>query len=154
LTNVWARRGSRPTALQQTEYQWVYLFASTNACTGESTALIAPSVSTDLMNTHLQHIAEQVGPDRHVVLVLDNAGWHVARALRIPGNITFLPLPSYSPQLNAAERPWGYLRQHYLSNRVYKDYDELFTATSEAWNRLSQETLRSLCATAWVTRMN
>lgn len=106
------------------------------------------------MNTHLKHIAQQVGADRHVVLVLDQAGWHVAKELQVPANITLLPLPPYSPELNAAERPWAYLRQHYLSNRVYKDYNELFAFVCQAWNRLDQSILKSLCATNWVERMN
>ena len=147
-------RGSRPTALRQTEYEWVYLFAAINATTGESTALVAPTVNTDYMTAHLEHISRQVGEKRHVVLVLDQAGWHVAKALHVPTNITLLSLPPYSPELNAAERPWAYLRQHYLSNRVYQDYDALFAFVCQAWNRLDQATLQSLCATAWVQRMN
>ena len=117
-------------------------------------ALLAPTVNTEIMNLHLEHISQQVGPTRHVVLVLDGAGWHVAKALKVPENITLLPLPPYSPELNAAERPWGYLRQHYLSNQVYRDYNEIFTETMLAWNRLTPECLRSLCATGWVERMN
>ena len=89
-----------------------------------------------------------------MVLVLDRAGWHRAKALQVPTNITLLFLPPYSPELNAAERPWGYLRQHYLSNRIYRDYDELFAQTTAAWNRLPQDRLRSLCSTAWVERIN
>ena len=154
LTRLWAPRGSRPTAVKQTEYEWVYLFASINATTGESVALVSPTVNTHYMNAHLEHISRQVGPSRHVVLILDRAGWHVAKALQVPENITLFSLPSYSPELNAAERPWGYLRQHYLSNRVFRDYDELFAQTIAAWNRLPQDRLRSLCATAWVERMN
>ena len=154
MTTVWAPRGSRPTAIKQTEYEWIYLMASVNPQTGESVALLAPTVNTDYMNAHLRHLSQQVGPQRHVVLVLDGAGWHVAKALVIPENITLLPLPPYSPELNAAERPWAYLRQHYLSNRAYHDYDELFAVTMAAWNRLDQETLRSLCHTSWVERVN
>jgi transposase len=147
-------RGTRPTAIRQTEYEWVYLFAAVNAHTGESTALVAPTVNTDYMNAHLDHISRQVGEHRHVVLVLDQAGWHRAKALQVPANITLLPLPPYSPELNAAERPWAYLRQHYLSNRVYKDYDQLFIFVCQVWNRLDQATLQSLCRTEWVERMN
>jgi transposase len=154
LTRVWAQRGSRPSAVKQTEYEWIYLFASINAATGESVALISPTVNTHYMSAHLDHISKQVGPARHVVLVLDRAGWHLAKALQLPANITLLPLPPYSPELNAAERPWGYLRQHYLSNRIYRDYDHLFQEAANAWNQLDQERLRSLCATTWVERMN
>jgi transposase len=151
---LWALRGTRPTAVKQTEYEWVYLFASVNAQTGESVALLAPTVNTAIMNLHLRHLSQQVGPARHVVLVLDGAGWHVAKALQVPANITLFHLPPYAPELNAAERPWAYLRQHYLSNRVYRDYDQLFADTRTAWNRLTPQRLRSLCTTDWVERMN
>ena len=60
LTKVWAAKGSRPTAVKQTEYEWVYLFAAVNPVTGESSALLAPTVNTDLMNAHLKLISKQV----------------------------------------------------------------------------------------------
>ena len=69
-------------------------------------------------------------PGAHVILVLlDQAGWHMAKALSVPANVTLLHLPPYSPGLNPAERVWAYLRSHYLSNRVFKDYDDLFNTT-------------------------
>ncbi|MGD0461036.1 MAG: hypothetical protein ABSB74_00970 [Tepidisphaeraceae bacterium] len=27
ITNIWAKTGSRPTAVRQTRYEWVYLYA-------------------------------------------------------------------------------------------------------------------------------
>ena len=154
LTAVWARQGSRPTAVKQTEYEWLYLFAAVNPVTGQSAALISPTVNTDYMNAHLQILAHEAGPGVQIVLVLDGAGWHVAKALKIPGNITLLPLPPYSPELNPVERVWAYLRQHYLSNRVYRDYDDLSQQTTLAWNRLDAPRLQSLCHTSWITREN
>jgi transposase len=152
LTRVWAETGSRPSAVRQTEYEWAYLYAAVNPRTGSSSALIAPTVNTAYMNAHLRFIGEEAGPDVHVVLVLDQAGWHVAKGLKVPANVTLLHLPPYSPELNGAERIWAYLRSHYLSNRVYKDYDELFEAIKAAWNRLDQERLMSLTHTRWSER--
>jgi transposase len=152
LTRVWAERGSRPTAVRQTEYEWAYLFAAVNPLTGVSSALITPTVNTHYMNKHLQFISREVGADAHVVLVLDQAGWHVAKALRVPKNITLHHLPPYSPELNGAERIWDYLRSHYLSNRIYQDYDELFEAIKTAWNRLDEARLKSLTHTEWIER--
>lgn len=106
------------------------------------------------MNHHLRFISEQAGPDVHVVLVLDRAGWHVAKALEVPANLTLLYLPPYSPELNPVERLWAYLRSHYLSNRVYKDYDDLLTASGTAWNHLTPEHLGSICRTEWIPRTN
>jgi transposase len=152
LTNLWAPKGSRPTALKQTEYDWAYLLGAACPETGDSSALIAPTVNTHYMNAHLEFISQRAGPGKHVVLVLDRAGWHVAKALRVPGNVTLLHLPPYSPELSAMERVWLYLRSHYLSNRAYKDYDDLFEALKHAWNALDESRFRSLCHTAWVER--
>lgn len=152
LTRVWAETGSRPSAVRQTEYEWAYLFAAVNPLTGASSALITPTVNTHYMNAHLRFISEEAGPDVHVVLVLDRAGWHVAKGLKVPANVTLLHLPPYAPELNGAERIWAYLRSHYLSNRVYKDYDELFEAIKAAWNALEPERLKSLTHTEWVER--
>lgn len=152
MTRVWAERGSRPTAVKQCEYEWAYLFAAVNPLTGASSALIAPTVNTHYMNEHLRFISREAGPGAHVVLVLDQAGWHVAKALRVPDNVTLLHLPPYSPELNGSERIWGYVRSHYLSNRIYKDYDAIFEAIRDAWNRLNPERLKSLTRTAWIER--
>jgi transposase len=152
LTRVWAGRGSRPAAVKQTEYEWCYLWAAVNPVTGASSAMVTPTVNTALMNQHLRFIAREAGPGVHVVLVLDRAGWHVAKALEVPANVTLLHLPPHSPELNPVERVWGYLRSHHLSNRAYRDYDELFDQTSAAWNLLPESRLQSLTATDWVRR--
>ena len=154
MTSVWAEKGSRPTAVKQTEYEWAYLFGAVNPLTGQSSALIAPTVNTAYMNHHLSFISETVGANTHVVLVLDQAGWHVARDLRVPTNITLLYLPSYSPELNPIERLWAYLKSHYLSNRMFVGYDELFAATRTAWNTLTRARLQTLTRTTWLTHEN
>lgn len=151
LTHVWAERGSRPTVVKQTEYEWTYLFGAVNPITGASSAMITPTVNTDYMNEHLRFISEAVDDDVHVVLVLDQAGWHMANALRVPENITLLHLPPYSPELNPIERLWAYLKSHYLSNRIYLDYDELFTACRDAWNQLDPARLASITNSSWLT---
>jgi transposase len=154
LTRCWGLTGSRPTAVKQTEYEWVYLFGAVNPQTGASSALLAPTVNTAYMNHHLRFIGEQAGADVHVLLVLDRAGWHVAKALEVPANMTLLHLPPYSPELNPAERLWAYLRSHYLSNRIYQDYDDLLKASGHAWNQLTPERLCSICHTEWLPRTN
>jgi transposase len=152
LTNVWAQTGSRPQRVRQTEYQWVYLYAAVNAVTGASSAMLAPHVNTDYMNVHLEFISAQVSKGSHAILVLDQAGWHKAKALKVPENLTLLHLPPYSPELNAAERVWAFMRSHYLSNQVFKDYNQLFDATAAAWNKLDEARLKSICHTAWIER--
>ncbi len=120
--------------------------------TGESSALITPTVNTDYMNEHLRFISEQVGPNRHIVLVLDQAGWHVSKSLKVPNNITLLHLPPYSPELNGIERLWAYLKNHYLSNRIFADHNALWDDCVAAWNRLNPQRLASICHTDWVAQ--
>ena len=75
-------------------------------------------------------------PRAHAVLVLDGAGWHGAADLVVPANLTLLPLPPYSPELNPVENVWQYLRQNQLSLRVWPDYDAIVATCCEAWNAL------------------
>ena len=87
-------------------------------------------------------------------LVLDQAGWHIAKALEVPTNITLLHLPAYSPELNPIERLWAYIKSHYLSNRVYKNYQEIFDVTKDAWNKISQNQFKSICHASWIMHEN
>ncbi len=109
--------------MKQTAYKWAYIFGGVNPRTGASSALICPTVNTALMSEHLRMICEAADPDAHVVL--DGAGWHHAQSLVVPERMTLLFLPPYSPELNAIERLWAYLKSHYLSNRVYADEAEV-----------------------------
>ena len=152
LTRVWARTGSRPSAVRQTEYEWVYLWAAVEPSSGAAVAMITPTVDTALMGQFLAGLSGTLAPDEHAVLVLDNAGWHVAKALEVPPNVTLLFLPPYSPELNPAERLWAWLRSHHLSNRVYADYQELLSATDRAWLALDADTIRSVCRCPWIER--
>ena len=152
LTRVWARTGSRPTAVRQTRYQWVYLWAAVEPATGASAAMITPTVDTGLMGRFLEGLGGMLGSDEHAVLVLDNAGWHVAKALDVPENVTLWFLPPYSPELNPVERLWAYLRSHHLSNRVYADYDELLNEADRAWQTLDEQTTKSVCGCPWIER--
>ncbi|MCC7406884.1 MAG: transposase [Phycisphaeraceae bacterium] len=86
-----------------------------------------------------------------MVLVLDRAGWHVAKALAVPDNLTLLHLPPYSPEHNPVERLWAFLKSHYLSNRVYADYDHLFAAVRAAWLELDAPRFQSLTHTSWLS---
>ena len=137
ITDVWARRGSRPRAVRQTRYEWCYLYAAVEPATGRSAALIAPNVNTGTMNAFLAILDAERRPGEHFVLVMDRAGWHTSKGLKMPDGIAALLLPPYSPELNPVENLWHYLRSHYLSNRTYADYDALLEAGTGAYRRLT-----------------
>lgn len=154
LTKVWAEKGSRPTVVRQTRYEWVYLYAAVDPITGRSSGLLAPHVNITTMEAFLQILSKEVDENDHVVLVMDQAGWHTSKKLTVPDNITLLFLPPYSPELNPIERLWAYMKSHYLSNRIYDDYDHLLDAGTDAYQALTPELLKSICAIDWLTPEN
>ena len=152
VTDVWAKRGSRPRAVRQTRYEWCYLYAAVEPATGASAALVAPNVDTGTMNAFLRILDAERKAGEHVVLVMDRAGWHVSKGLRMPDGITALLLPAASPELNPVENLWHYLRSHYLSNRTYADYDALLDAGTAAYRQLTPDVLRSVCGCPYMER--
>ena len=150
LARVWAPRGSRPRAVRQTEYQWAYVFGAVNPLTGQSSALIAPTVNTKLMSDHLKMIAEEAGEDTQVVLVLDGAGWHKAKGLKVPENMTLLFLPPYAPELMPMERVWAWMRSHDLSNRVFIDAADIDRACARSWNKITPQRIQTITHEAWL----
>ena len=103
------------------------------------------------MALHLEEIAEAVTPGAHAVLLLDQAGWHLSPRLKVPDNITLLPLPSKSPELNPVENIWQYMRDNWLSNRVFTSYDDILDHCCDAWNKLVAQpwTIMSLGLREW-----
>lgn len=89
------------------------------------------------MQLHLDEVATHVAPGAHAALIFDRAGWHTTPELKMPKNITPIWLPSRSPELNPVENVWQYLRQNWLSNRVFETYDDIIDAACEAWNNLT-----------------
>jgi transposase len=96
-------------------------------------------------------IGAMVVSDAHAVLLLDQAGWHLAGALVVPTNITLLPLPPRSPELNPVENVWQFMRDNWLSNRVFTGYDDIVALCCAAWNDLIEQPwrLRSIGRRSW-----
>ena len=134
----WFTRGERPPGLCDQRYTWTHLFAAVRPATGDGFALVLPQVSTAAMNEFLAQFAATLAEDEHAVMVLDRAGWHRAKKLVVPSNITLVWLPPYSPQLNPVERVWLFLREKHLSHRLLDTYDAIVGALCRAWNALTK----------------
>jgi transposase len=147
-TNVWAATGSRPTAIRQTEYQYLWVLGAVCPETGQAEGLLSPRLNTQVVNLFLEQFSASLAPSEQAVMIWDGAGFHRSKQLRVPDNITLLPLPAYSPELNPIENLWHYLKSHYWSNRAYADYDALEQAALDAWQHavLSPERIKTVCA--------
>jgi DDE superfamily endonuclease len=139
LVYQWAKKGTRPRQPKDQRYANAYVFGAICPARDTGTALVLPCANVGAMQHHLDEISRCVATGAHAVLTLDKAGWHTTRKLQVPSNISLLHLPPASPELNPTENIWQYLRQSYLSNRVFRDYDDVVEASSSAWNKLTAE---------------
>lgn len=130
------------------------MFGAVEPGSGCSFGLVMPEVSTQAMQIYLDKFAETIAVDEHVVMVLDRAGWHGAKALVVPSCITLLPLPPRSPELNPVERLWLYLKQKFLSHRLLDDYQAIEEAVCAAWQRIlaDQGRIASLTSYPWIVK--
>lgn len=152
LSYIWAPIGSRPRMVRDNRHESAYLFGAICPQRGVGAAIISPSVKAAAMSEHLAEISTQATPGAHAVLVCDRAGWHQAgKQLRLPANITLLPLPPYSPELNPMENVWHYLRENKLCARVWDSYDAIVDACVDAWRFLTNDPdrIQSIGAHEW-----
>ncbi len=136
LVRQWARTGTRPRQPADQRYESAYLFGAICPARGVGAALVLPFADTEMMQLHIDEIAFNVARGAHAVLLLDRAGWHIAGDLKWPENITPILLPSRSPELNPVEQIWQFLRDNFLSNRVFETYGDIIDAACDAWQRL------------------
>ena len=152
LTYIWARKGSRPRMRCDQRHTNAYIFGAVCPARDVGVALVLPDVDTESMNRHLAEISRNVQPGSHAVILIDGAGWHQSKGLIVPHNITLLRLPPYSPELNAQENIWQYLRQNYLAGRIFETYDDIVDACCNAWKALIAEPgrIKSIATRDWL----
>ena len=103
------------------------------------------------MNLHLAAISADVALGGHAALLLDQAGWHLSGNLAVPDNISIVPLPAKRPELNLRENVWQYMRDNWISNRVFQSPADIVDHCCDAWNRLEAEpwTIMSIGSRDW-----
>ncbi len=151
ITRVWAPKGSRPRAVRQNGREWLYVLMAVCASTGAASALIMPGLNTGVLNLFLEQFSGELPAGVHAVLIWDGAGYHTGNDLVVPSNVSLIPLPPYSPELNPVEDLWHYLRAHHWSNREYEGYEGLKTEAIRSLLAVSDaKTLKSICNTDYV----
>jgi transposase len=138
--------------VRQTQYGYFYVMTAVCPATGTSSGLISPILNAAMINIFLRQFSDELPAGVHAVLVWDGAGFHTAKEIQVPSNVSLIQLVPYSPELNPVENLWHYLRSHYWSLRVYKDYDALEEAAMTAWQKvcLDPQSIQSICAAPYV----
>jgi transposase len=139
IRRVWCRRGQRPVVTVQHRYKWMYEYGFVCPSSGETFWLLLPHVSVAAYTLAFEEFARTVGagPNKQVILVLDQAGWHRSQQVVIPEGLHLLFLPPYSPELQPAEHLWE-LTDQALANRHFRDLEELTEVQAERCRKLQE----------------
>jgi hypothetical protein len=99
---VWAPVGERPVARFKRGYKWTYLYGFVHPKSGKVFWMILPTVNAELYSLALEEFAKEVGAgeDKHILLVVDQAGWHTAGEVLLPEGVHLEFLPSGSRSYN------------------------------------------------------
>lgn len=146
----WVKRGSRPTQGYFGGHIRQNVVGAVNSRSGQLVSLIVPHCDTEIFQAFLDTMATEVPETqgKRVVLVLDNASWHKAKALRWH-HIQPVYLPPYSPDFNPIERLWQHLKSHYLAGYLTRSGQELGDKIYNSIRHLlgMPEIIRSVCRT-------
>ena len=150
ITRVWAKKGTRPRVIRQQQFEYVYMFGAVCPTKEKAACLVLPILNTYCLEKLLEEISKQV--EGHAVIVLDRAAWHTTKKLKCPRNISLLPLPKASPELNPQEQVWQVLRDKYLANKSFNSYEHIMDCCCEAWNNFINEngSISRLCMRDWI----
>ena len=147
----WAPKGIRPYVAAQMIYEYTYVYAAINPQDGVLDSLILPRVDAEAMSIFLLEVSVRHS-DEFIIMVVDGAGWHRAKDLKIPENICLLSLPPYSPELNPVEHLWEEIREKWFGNEVFRDMDAVENQLVNALVTLENdpERVRSLAGFDWI----
>ncbi len=139
ITRRWAKRGTRPSAPKDQRTQSAYLFGAICPAAGNGVGLVLPRCTTEGLTLHPNEIAQAVAPGAHALVRVDQAGWHQSKRLVVPTNITLVPLPAKAPALKPVENIWPFMRENWLSSRIFTSYPDILDHGCDAWNKLTDQ---------------
>jgi len=147
----WAPAGCRPDVSLQRVREYTHVFGAVCPHDGQMVSLILPHADTEAMAIFLAEVARRY-PAEHILMFLDRAGWHGAKRLLIPANITLAWLPPYSPECNPQELVWRTLRGAPLGNREFPNMMAVEDALTDALREITlhPDQLRSLTGFDWI----
>jgi hypothetical protein len=145
VRRAWSPQGLRPQAPRQVIRTYLYVFTAVCPALGRMTSLILPWANTEMMNIFLRQVAEDF-PDYFILMLTDQAGWHISQRVEVPENIRLIKLPPRSPELNPSEHIWEELREKNFANKALRDLDEVEDNLCQGLNDLARnpEKLRSM----------
>jgi len=155
IRRCWSPAPQRPVVDNGYERQFQYVYGAVSPLEGELDWMICPVMNTGQMGQFLARVSTAHAQD-FIVMVVDGASSHVAKALVVPENIRLHRLPGYSPELNPQEHLWDEIREKEFPNRVFSDMSGVVRTLETGLPRLAsdRDRVRSICAWPWIVSLN
>ena len=144
LRKVWAPKGQRPHLAVYPRYEWLYLYAFVRPQTGETEWFIMPYLNTKAFQAILELFVKT--RNKHILLVMDRAPWHISGKLEVPLNLSILHQPAYSPELQPAEHLWQF-SDEVLVNQCFDSIDKLELSLAKQCKKLQAQSQKISSAT-------
>jgi hypothetical protein len=147
----WCKKPDRPMVKAMLSHQYVYAYAAVSPQDGKLDSLVLPEVSGHCMEIFIHEVADR-HPAENIVMVVDGAGWHKNKDIKLPENLRLLFLPPYSPELNPQEHVWDELREKCFHNKTFANLDALEEHLVVSLNAMESqhETVKSIVAWDWI----
>lgn len=130
---VWAPIGKRPVAFGHHRFEWLSVTGFVEPASGRTVWNVSNGISKAYFELVLADFAKSVGagPNKRIVLQLDNAGWHGPENLTVPDGIRLVFQPAHSPELQPAEHLWPFVDEP-LVNRYFETIEDLDKVSASA----------------------
>jgi len=151
----WAPGLVRPEALYQTVREYTFTYAAVSPHDGVLDSLILPVVDSEAMLLFLKEVSSRHS-EEFVMMILDKAGWHIAKEVAVPENMRLVFLPAYSPQLNPVEHLWDEIKEKWFTNKVFQSLEAVEDLLADALAALENDEKRihSLTGFDWINSIN
>ena len=154
IRRCWSPAPQRPVVNNGYEREFQYVYGAVSPVEGELDWTICSAMNTEQMGKFLSKVSA-AHPQDFIVMIVDGASSHVAKALVVPENIRLHRLPGYSPELNPQEHLWDEIREKEFPNRVFSDMAGVVRTLEAGLPRLASDhdRVRSICAWPWIVSL-
>ena len=153
ITRAWSLKGSTPEVKSPAVKEKVSVLGAVGMDNGQLITMEAAWFNANSFKAFLKRIIKMARTKKKILLVLDNARFHHAKANKefiqsVKEKIELLFLPPYSPDLNPIESFWKKTRRNVTHNRFFESLDEERECLSKFFRkfRMPNESLKTLSA--------
>ena len=139
---VLTRKGLAPIGKFQHTYKQLWLWGTFSLITGNSFYWETPIVNNLIFEDYLRAYSE-LEPKKLTIIIVDNAGFHATKNIKIPKNIILLRIPPYTPELNPAEKVWQWMKDR-TAMKFYKDINALQEKITSMVQNLKPKRIKSI----------